>query len=151
VREVFDIGAKDKAELKRSDWLKFDGSLFGGGGDNALSMPDNKAPIKLLEASGTYIKAISHRAQNMRNGDYIALVQNKPVHIVMYHSSQNTHTTLQQEKAHPSTHLKQNLHYCPRNPRMRWIQPSQNISNILELVQKLDDIAHQRATQSYDP
>jgi hypothetical protein len=34
VREVFDIGAKDKAELKRSDWLKFDGSLFGGGGDN---------------------------------------------------------------------------------------------------------------------
>jgi hypothetical protein len=36
VREVFDIGAKDKAELKRSDWLKFDGSLFGGGGDTPL-------------------------------------------------------------------------------------------------------------------
>jgi hypothetical protein len=41
VREVFDIGAKDKAELKRSDWLKFDGSLFGGGGDtsNSLGVP----------------------------------------------------------------------------------------------------------------
>jgi hypothetical protein len=36
VREVFDIGAKDKAELKRSDWLKFDGSLFGGGGDRLV-------------------------------------------------------------------------------------------------------------------
>jgi hypothetical protein len=33
VREVFDIDAKDKAEMERSDWLKFDGSLFGGGGD----------------------------------------------------------------------------------------------------------------------
>jgi hypothetical protein len=41
VREVFDIGAKDKAELKRSDWLKFDGSLFGGGGDRTCDFEQN--------------------------------------------------------------------------------------------------------------
>jgi hypothetical protein len=38
VREVFDIDAKDKAEMERSDWLKFDGSLFGGGGDTAFAL-----------------------------------------------------------------------------------------------------------------
>jgi hypothetical protein len=43
VREVFDIDAKDKAEMERSDWLKFDGSLFGGGGDTDPSAAASRA------------------------------------------------------------------------------------------------------------